>query len=104
MQRIYAHVYGQHDYNAKPFVPIGMESLVHDKPNHIKTFDAHCRKGYVLGTSFEHYRAWKIWMINTRATRVSATVFHKHKYISNPTATPADAIIAVAGNLITEIK
>ena len=48
----YAHVYGQHDYNAEPFVPIGMESLLHDKPNQRKTFDAHCRKGYVLGTSF----------------------------------------------------
>ena len=28
----YAHVYGQHDYSAEPFVPIRMESLVHDKP------------------------------------------------------------------------
>ena len=34
----------------------------------------------------------------------SATVFYKHKYISNPTATPANAIIAAAGNLITVIK
>ena len=34
----YAYVYVQHDYNAAPFVPIGMESLVHDKPNQRKTF------------------------------------------------------------------
>ena len=101
---LHAHVYGQHEYNAEPFVTIGMESLVHDTPNRRKTFAAQCRKGYVLGTSFEHYRAWKIWMINTRATRVPATVFHKHKYLSNPTATPDDAIIAAAWNLITAIK
>ncbi len=25
----YAHLYGQHDYNKHPFVPIGMETLVH---------------------------------------------------------------------------
>ena len=43
-------------------------------------------------------------MINTQTTQVSATVFHKHKYIPNPTATPDDAIIAAAGNLITAIK
>ena len=43
-------------------------------------------------------------MINTRATRVSSTVFHKHKHISNPTATWADTIIATTGNLITAIK
>ena len=53
----YAHVYGAHNYNAAPFVPIGMESLVHDKPHRRKTFSEHCSKGYVLGTSFEHYRA-----------------------------------------------
>jgi hypothetical protein len=27
----YAHVYGHHDYNRHPFVPIGMEALVHDR-------------------------------------------------------------------------
>ena len=35
---------------------------------------------------------------------MSATVSHKHKYLSNLTATPDDAIIAAAGNLITAIK
>ena len=29
----YYQLYGPHDYNAVPFVPIGMETLVHDKPN-----------------------------------------------------------------------
>ena len=43
-------------------------------------------------------------MINTRATRVSATVFYKHKYLSNPTDTPDFSIISVAGNIITAIK
>ena len=35
---------------------------------------------------------------------MSETVFHKHKYLSNLIATPADAIIAAAGNLISAIK
>ena len=34
----YTYVYGQHDYNAAPFVPIGMEYLVHDKPHRRKMF------------------------------------------------------------------
>ena len=53
-----------------------------------KTFAEHCSKGYVLGTSLEHYRAWIIWKKDSRRTRVSATIFHKHKYISNPSVTP----------------
>ena len=43
-------------------------------------------------------------MSDTRATRVSATIFHKHKYISTPPVTPADAIIAAAGRLAEVIK
>ena len=100
----YAHVYGQHDYSAEPFVPIGMESLVHDKPQRRQKFAEHCKKGFVLGTSFEHYRGWKMWMINMRTVRISNTVFHKHKYISNPTVTLDDAFIASAQNLAAALK
>ena len=100
----YAYVYGPHNYDAHPFVPIGMETLVHEKPRRRKTFAEHCKKGFVLGTSCEHYRAWTIWMNETRATRVSGTVFHKHKYISAPAVTPGDAVIAAAGCLAAAIK
>jgi hypothetical protein len=95
----YAQLYGHHDYNALPFVPIGMEALVHDKPSRRSSFAQHCTKGWVLGTSPEHYRCYKVWSNTSRATRISATVFFKHKYITNPTVTPADAIIAAAANL-----
>ena len=45
-----------------------------------------------------------MWMKDTRATRISATVFHKHKYITNPSVTPEDRIMATAGKLVAEIK
>jgi hypothetical protein len=95
----YAHLYGHHDYNSHPFVPIGMEALVHDKPHRRKSFAQHCTKGFVLGTSAEHYRCWIVWTPISRSTRISATVFFKHKYITNPAITPADAIIAATANL-----
>eukprot|EP00804_Cyclotella_cryptica_P002412 CCRYP_004109-RA/>CCRYP_004109-RA protein AED:0.25 eAED:0.31 QI:0/0/0/1/0.33/0.25/4/0/631 len=56
-------------------------------------------QGYVIGTSHEHYRCWKVWTPTSSTTRISATVFFKHKYITNPSVTPADAIIAAAANL-----
>eukprot|EP00804_Cyclotella_cryptica_P002823 CCRYP_009357-RB/>CCRYP_009357-RB protein AED:0.24 eAED:0.24 QI:0/0/0/1/0/0/2/0/561 len=95
----HTHLYGHHDYNAHPFVPLGMEALVHDKPHRHKSFAQHCTKGYVIGTSYEHYRCWKVWTPTSCTTRISATVFFKHKYITNPTVTPADAVIAAAANL-----
>jgi hypothetical protein len=50
----YAHVYGHHDYNKHPFVPIGMEALVHNKPHKCQTYAEHCKKAFVHGTSTKH--------------------------------------------------
>ena len=100
----YAHLYGPHDYNASPFVPLGMEALVHDKPHRRKTYAQHCSRGWIIGTSTEHYRCWKIWSPTTRSTRIAATVFFKHKYLTNPSVSPTDALIAAAANLAHVIK
>ena len=78
--------------------------MVHNKPNQRGTFAEHCSKGYVLGTGFEHYCAWKMWTKGTIATRISATVFHKHKYITNPSVTPDDRVIGTSGKLAAELK
>ena len=80
----YYHLYRPHDYNAAPFVPIGMEMSVHNNTKRRGVFVEHCIKEYVLGTAFEHYRSWIIWMKNTIATQILSTVFHNHKYITNP--------------------
>ena len=100
----YTALYGPHDYNRMPFVPVGSESFAHDKPGRRKSFAQHCSKGWVLGTSPEHYWAWIHWTKTTRSTRISATMFFKHKYITNPSLTPTDAIIAAAVNLAHTIK
>ena len=100
----YAYVYGPHDYNAELFVPIRMETLVHNKPRRRKIFAEHCIKGYVLRTSFYHYRACIMRMKKTKTTRISGKVFHKHKYIINPDLTPEDWVIADMDNLSQELK
>ena len=84
----YAYVYGPHEYNSEPFFPIVTETLVHDMPRHRKTFVNNCSKGHVLGTSFERYQAWIMWMKEIKTTQISGTVFHKYKCIVNPDVTP----------------
>ena len=100
----YAHVYKQHDYNRHPFVPIGMEALVHDKPHKRRTYAEHCTKAFVLGTSTEHYRCWKFWTPTTRATHISGAAFFKHKYLTNPSITPEDQVIAAAAHLSNTLQ
>ena len=51
----YAYLYGPHNYNAKSFVPISTETLIHEKTSKRKTFAQHCVKWWVLGTTMEHY-------------------------------------------------
>ena len=97
-------MYGPHNYNAEPFVPIGMQALVHNNPQRRRSFAQHCSKGWVLETSPEHYRFWKVWTKNTCTTRISGTMFFKHKYITNPTFTPADTITSAAINLSDALR
>jgi hypothetical protein len=101
----YAHVYqGQHNYSKHPFVPIGMESLVHIKPHKQRTYAQHCKKGFVIDTSFKHYRCQKIWMKDMHDTRISGAVWFKHKYLNNPSVTPEDQIIAAIGGLAKTLR
>jgi hypothetical protein len=94
----YAHIYEHHDYTWHPFVPIGMEALVHDKPHKCRTYAKHCTQAVVLGTSTEHYQCWKFWTPTTRATRISGAAFFKQKYLTNPSVTPEDQVIAAAAH------
>ncbi len=57
-----------------------------------------------MGTSTEHYQCWKLWTVSTRATRISGTAFFKHKYLTNPSVTPEDQIIAAAARLTNTIQ
>ena len=97
----FAYLCDPHDYNLQPFVPIGMEAMIHNKPSRRKTFAQHCSKGFVISSSPEHYRCWNLCTTITKATIVSGTVFFKHNYITNPETTPTDSIIAAA-NRMTE--
>ncbi len=100
----YAHVYGHHDYYKHSFVPIRMEALVHNKPHKRCTYAEHCKKAFVLGTSTEHYRCWKFWLMTTRATQISGATFFKHKYLKNPSVTQEDLVIAAAENLVQALE
>jgi hypothetical protein len=100
----YAHIYKHHDYNRHPFVPIGMEALVHDKPHKRCTYAEHCTKAFVLGTSTKHYQCWKFCTPTTHATCISGTVFFKHKYITDPSIMPEDQVIAAAARLTDTLQ
>ena len=70
---------------------MGCEVQFHIKPTRRKTFGEHSGDGFYLRTSAKHYRTHIVFVKKTRAQRLVDTVFFKHKYITQPTVTPADA-------------
>ena len=99
----YAHVYGQFNYDAHPLHPLGCKIEMHVKPSVRESWAAHSASGYYIGTSLKHYRCSTGWLEQTRSTRVSDTVFFKHKYLTQPTLTASDAVIQAAQQLETAL-
>jgi hypothetical protein len=79
----YAHVHGRHDYIRKPFTPLRCAVQAHVKPDIFQMWDTHPKAGVNIGTSIEHHHYFKVYIIKTRATRISDTVFFKHQYMSS---------------------
>jgi hypothetical protein len=97
----YAHVHGQHNYMRKPFAHLGCAVQAHVKPDARQTWDTHSKARFNIRTSMEHHRCFKIYIIWTRATRISNTIFFKHQYITNPKVSPKTMVIQAAQQLIS---
>jgi hypothetical protein len=89
----YAYHHSSFDYNKMPITPMGCAVQFHIKPSRQKTFGEHSEDGFYLKTSAEHYRMHIIFCKKTQATQLADTVFFKHKHITQPMVTPADAIV-----------
>ena len=100
----YTQLYGIHDYNRHPFAPLAYKIQVHKIPGTRKSWDVHTVTGWYIGVSWEHYRNHRCWIQETRSERSCPTVFFKHKYLTMPTMTPADALIKAADNLNEAIQ
>jgi hypothetical protein len=98
------YLWGQHDYNANPFAPLGCKVKTYLVPSIRETWAPHTTSRFYVGNSPEHYRCHKVFITDTRHTRICSTVFFKHKYLTMPTLTPSDALICAAYNLTDAIE
>ena len=95
----YTYLWKQHDYNANPFAPLGCRVEAHLVPSIRESWAPHTASGFYIGNAWDHYRCHEIYITDTRPARVCNTVFFKHKYLTMPTITPADALIGAADDL-----
>jgi hypothetical protein len=75
----------------------------HVVPGKRETWAPHTVSGYYIGNAMQHYRCHDIYIPDTKGTRTCETVFFKHKYLTMPTLTTADALIQAADSLTAAI-
>ena len=95
----YTYLWKQHDYNANPFAPLGCRVKAHLVPSIRESWAPHTASGFYIGNARDHYLCHEIYITDTRHARVCNTVFFKHKYLTMPTITPANALIRAADDL-----
>jgi hypothetical protein len=78
--------------------------MAHVKPKYQQTWDVHADTRFNIGTVMEHHQCFHIYIVITRATRISNMVFFKHQYIINPQVTPETLVIKAALELTSALK
>ncbi len=99
----YAYLWGEHDYNANSFAPLGCKVEAHVTPGTCETWAPHTASGFTSATHGRNYRCNKIYICNTKHTWTCLTVIFKYKYLTMPTINPADALIHAADYLTDAI-
>ena len=83
---------GKFDVMATPIAPLGMKVLVHDTPEKRGTWQVHGSAGFYIGRALHHYRCHTIWMIESRATRISDCVAWFPTLIKMPGSSPVEEL------------
>jgi hypothetical protein len=78
--------------------------MAHVKPKNRRTWDVHADKGFNIGMAMEHHQCFHVYIMKTRATRVSDRVFFKQQYITNPQITLETLVIKAATELTNVLK
>ncbi len=100
----YAHAHGQYNYMKRPFAPLGCAVMAHVKSNNCQSRDVHGDVGFNIGTAIEHHRCFHVYIVKTRATRISDLVFFKHQYITSPQFMPETLVLKATLELTSALK
>ena len=79
---LYAYHHGTFDYNRMPLALMGCAVQFYIKPSRCKTWGEYSSHGWYRRTSPEHYHTHIVFVKSTRSTRISDTVYFKHKYLT----------------------
>ena len=100
----YALLHGPLDYNAMLLALLGYAVQLHKATIKWKTWSGHSFDEWYLGTSKQYHREHTIYINKTKSVQNCNTVFFKHKYITHPIVTPADATVKACQELARTLQ
>ena len=99
-----AQLHGAFDFNQTPLGPPGTRVLIHELPDKRGTWSPHAVLGFYTGPASEHYRCYKVWVLETGAERIANTLLWFPTQVPLPRTSSADAATAAAQDLIHALK
>ena len=100
----WAQIYGTFDYNRTPLAPPGVKVLAHDKADKRGSWSSHALDGWYIGPALESYRCYRIWLWETRATRICDTVSWFPEKLPMPLASSDDRIAASLADIAEALR
>ena len=99
-----ADLFGPHDYNKNPLLPIGIKIIIHEKPTQRGSWSPRGIEGYYLGTSSPHYRCHRVYCTATGSERITDTIKIIPHYGNAPHLTAQDAAILTTESLTKTLE
>ena len=100
----WAHLNGTYDFNRTPLAPPGIRILIHEKSDKRTSWSPHALDGWYIGPATESYRCYKVWVWETRATRICDTISWFPTKITMPLASPTDLILAGVQDIVQALN
>ena len=88
-----------YDHLAHPISIYGMRVVVHEKADQRGSWALHGKDGFYLGPALQHYRCWRTYISETRATRITDTIAWLPDPYRMPGHSPLEAITAAVQDL-----
>ncbi len=87
-----------------PIAPVGTKVIIHERPKDRKSWDPHGKEGLYTGPALDYYRCYKIFVLATRAERITDTVAWFPKQCIMPGGSALELFTEATKDLSMSIK
>jgi hypothetical protein len=95
----HAQLNGPFNYNTTPIAPLGTRVIIHEKPDHRRSWSPHGINTWYIGPAMEPYRAHRVYCSTTRHEHIIDTLEFFPQHCKVPGISSADAVTIAAADL-----